>query len=110
MLEPGRSPKLSVPVSGPYPVIRLEGPNVVILTREGRETLHLDRVMRCPTDLPSGVAWAPRKEVPKSVSRRAAEPDDEFVIDRLTSHAMAEDESEWLISVRWEGFSAADDT
>ena len=110
MLEPGRSPKLAAPVSGPYPVIRLEGPNVVILTREGRETLHLDRVMRCPTDLPSGVAWAPRKEVPKSVSRRAAEPDDEFVIDRLISHALVEDESEWLIRVRWAGFSAANDT
>jgi hypothetical protein len=64
MLEPGRSPKLAAPVSGPYPFIRLEGPNVVILTREGRETLHLYRVMRCPTDLPSGVAWAPARKFP----------------------------------------------
>jgi hypothetical protein len=83
---------------------------VVILTREGRETLHLDRVMRCPTDLPSGVAWAPRKEVPKSVGRRAVDPDDEFEIDRFVSHARADDDSEWLICVRWAGFSAADDS
>jgi hypothetical protein len=66
--------------------------------------------MRCPTDLPSGVAWAPRKEIPKSASRRAVEPDDEFVIDRFVSHARAEDDSEWLIRVRWAGFSAADDS
>jgi hypothetical protein len=110
MLEPGRYPKLAATVSGPYPVIRLEGPNVVILTREGRETLHLDRVIRCPTDLPSGVAWAPRKEVPKSVCRRAVEPDDEFVIDRFVSHDRADDDYEWLIRVRSAGFSAADDS
>jgi hypothetical protein len=81
---------------------------VVILTRECRETLHLDLVMRCTTDLPSGVAWAPRKEVPKSASRRAVEPDDEFVIDRFVSHTKADDYSEWLIRVRWAGFIAAD--
>ena len=66
--------------------------------------------MRCPTDLPSGVAWVTRKDVPKNEIRRAVEPDDEYVIDRFMSHAKAEDESEWLIRVRWAGFSSSDDT
>jgi transposase InsO family protein len=110
MLEPGRSPKLSAPVAGPYPVLKLDGPNVEILTREGKERLHLDRVMRCPTDLPSGVEWAPRKEVPVTIRRPAAEKDDEYVIDHLVSHALTEDERSWLIRVRWAGFSSSDDT
>jgi hypothetical protein len=59
---------------------------------------------------PVRVAWAPRKEVPKNASFRAVEPDDEFVIDRFVSHARADDDSEWLIRVRWAGFSAADDS
>jgi hypothetical protein len=40
MLEPGRSPKLSAPVSGPYPVVGIDVPNVVIRTREGTERFH----------------------------------------------------------------------
>jgi hypothetical protein len=75
-LEPGRSPKLSAPVSGPYPVFRIDGPNVVIRTREGTERLNLDRVMRCPTDLPSGVEWTPRKEVQTTDRRPTTDPDD----------------------------------
>jgi transposase InsO family protein len=110
MIEPGRSPKLSYPVSGPYPVVELDGPHVVVLTREGRERLHLDRVMRCPTDLPSGVEWAPPREVPVERRRKETEVDDEYVIDRLISHGRAEDDSEWLVRVRWAGFSSSEDT
>lgn len=110
MLEPGRSPKLSAPVSGPYPVVGIDGPNVVIRTREGSERLHLDRVMRCPTDLPSGVEWTPRKEVPTTSRRPIKDPDDEYVIDYLVSHAPTEDEQRWLARVRWAGFSRDEDT
>jgi transposase InsO family protein len=110
MLEPGRSPKLSAPVAGPYPVIRIDGPNVDIRTREGKVRLHLDRVMRCPTDLPSGVEWAPQKDVPKTTRRRDKDPDDEYVIDYLVAHAPTDEGQSWLIRVRWSGFSRSDDT
>jgi hypothetical protein len=65
VIEPARSPKLSFPVVGPYPVTRVDGSNVEIGTREGPQQLHLDRVVRCPTTLPSGVSWTPQlKEQP----------------------------------------------
>ena len=83
---------------------------MVIFARDGRETIHLYLVVRCPTDISSGVAWAPRKEVSKSAFRRAKDPGDGFVIDRFISNSRAEDDSGWLIQVRWAGFSAADDT
>jgi hypothetical protein len=55
VLEPGRSSKLTMPVAGLDPVVKIDGPNVEVRTREGTKRLHLDRVMRCPVDLPSGV-------------------------------------------------------
>jgi hypothetical protein len=66
VIEPARSPKLRFPVAGPHPVTRVDGSNVEIRTREGPQRLHLDRVVRCPATLPSGVSWNPqRKEPPK---------------------------------------------
>jgi hypothetical protein len=58
LLEPGRSPKLSFPVAGPYPVVKLDGVNVFICTADGDQRVHLDRVIRCPMDLPPGVELA----------------------------------------------------
>jgi hypothetical protein len=55
ILEPGRSSKLTMPVAGPYLIVKIDGPTVEVRTREGTERLHLDRVMRCPFDLPTGV-------------------------------------------------------
>jgi hypothetical protein len=99
MLEPGRSPTLSVPVAGPYPVIRIDGPDVDICTREGKERLHLDRVICCPSNLTSSFEWAPQKEVPKTTRRPDKDSDDEYIIDYLVAHAPAEDEKSWLIRV-----------
>jgi transposase InsO family protein len=109
VLEPGRSSKLSFPVAGPYPVVKIDGPNIDVRTREGTQRLHLDRVMRCPMDLPSGVEWAPR---PEKVSRAKAprDSDEVYVVDRLLSHARPEDGSGWLVRVRWAGFGADGDT
>jgi hypothetical protein len=58
LLEPGRSPKLSFPVAGLYPVVQLDGVNVVIRTADGDQRVHLDRVIGCPMDLPPGVELA----------------------------------------------------
>jgi hypothetical protein len=75
---------------------------------------HLDRVIRAPVnDLPPGVELIPHAT---SSSLRTAQPtadktlsSDEFVIDRLISHAQADDGS-WLIRVRWAGFDSSEDT
>jgi hypothetical protein len=109
VVEPGRSAKLSFPVAGPYPVLKIDGPNVEFRTREGHQRLHLDRVLTCPMDLPSGVEWAPQQEKSPR-SKTQTESDDMYVIDRLISHARSEDGPGWLIRVRWAGFGADGDT
>jgi hypothetical protein len=58
ILEPGRSPKLPFPVTGPYPVVQLDGVPVVIQTAAGDQRVHLDRVIKCPMDLPKGVEFS----------------------------------------------------
>ena len=66
--------------------------------------------MKCPVDLPSGVEWAPVREGPKPKRPPPVDSEVEFVIDRFMSHARDERDKEWLIRVRWAGFSADDDT
>jgi Chromo (CHRromatin Organisation MOdifier) domain len=99
-------------VAGPYPIVGLSGSNVDIRTREGPQRVHLDRVVRCPSTLPSGVAWVPQRVEPPTTKRRvqARETDDTYVIDRLLSHARAEDDSCWLLRVRWAAYGPDDDT
>jgi hypothetical protein len=54
VFKTARSSKLCFPVAGLYPVIRVDGSNVDIRTREGPQRLHMDYVVRYPTTLPSG--------------------------------------------------------
>jgi hypothetical protein len=110
VLEPGRSSKLSVPVAGPYPVVKIQGVKIGVRTREGVHTLHLDRVIPCPVDLPPGVDWAPKPITPLAQPRPPRESDDEYVIERFVSHARAADDSCWLIRVRWASYGADADT
>jgi transposase InsO family protein len=42
VIEPARSPKLSFPVAGPYPIVGVSGLNVDIRTREGTQRVHLE--------------------------------------------------------------------
>jgi Chromo (CHRromatin Organisation MOdifier) domain len=114
MLEPSRSPKFVFPVAGPYPIIGIDGLHVTVRTRDGPQKHHLDRVIRAPVnDLPPGVELIPHAT---SSTLRTAQPtadktlsSGEFVIDRLISHAQADDGS-WLIRVRWAGFESSEDT
>jgi hypothetical protein len=114
MLVPSRSSKFVFPVAGPYQIIGIDGPHVTVRTRDGPQKHHLDRFIRAPvTDLPPGVELIPHAT---SSSLRTAKPtaekalfSDEFVIDRLISHAQADDGS-WLIRVRWAGFDSSEDT
>ena len=112
VIEPARSPKLSFPVAGPYPIVGISGSNVDIRTREGSQRVHLDRVVRCPTDLPSGVSWVPHRVDPPKTKKiaRQREDADMYVIDRLISHARADDDSCWLVRVRWAAYGSDDDT
>jgi hypothetical protein len=111
VLEPGRSSKLTMSVAGPYLVVKIDGPNVEVRTREGTERLHLDRVMRCPVDLPSGVKWALTRKQPHVRNRLPSpEEDAEFVIDRLISLARDDGDNFWVVRVRWPGYFPDDDT
>jgi hypothetical protein len=68
--------------------------------------------VRCPSTLPSGVAWVPQRVTPLTTKRRVQmrETDDTYVIDRLLSHARADDDSCWLLRVRWAAYGPDDDT
>ena len=83
-----------------------------IRTREGSQRVHLDRVVRCPTDLPSGVSWVPHRVDPPKTKKiaRQREDADMYVIDRLISHARADDDSCWLVRVRWAAYGSDNDT
>jgi Integrase core domain/Chromo (CHRromatin Organisation MOdifier) domain len=112
MLEPGRSPKLAFPVAGPYPVVQLDGVTVVIRTSDGDQRVHLDRVIRCPMDLPPGVEFAP--DHPPRPSRQTIVANEladiEYVIDRLVGHCFNENGDGFLIQVRWAGYDKGSDT
>ena len=109
LLEPSRTPKLSFPVAGPYPVVETDGPQVVIKTRVGDQRVHLDRVIRCPMDLPPGIQFA-KPEPAKEIRSQAEQSDVEYVIDRLVTHALDEEGSGYLIRVRWAGYDQGSDT
>jgi hypothetical protein len=70
LTDPATSPKLEFPVSGPFPVSKVYGPHIEIMTRNGPQTLHLDRVIRAPSiqDLPAGVEVLPPRK--KSLNQR----------------------------------------
>ncbi len=106
-----RSTKLSFPVSGPYPVIEVEGCHVKIATRDGAQRLHMDRVILCPCpqDLPPGVEVVDPKDPPRERRKKKKEKDEDYGVDRLVSH-LKDDRGNWLIRVRWAGYTSADDT
>mgnify|MGYP003519284518 FL=1 len=107
--EPGRSPKLSFPVAGPYPVLTVDGVQAVLKTRDGDQRVHLDRVIRCPMDLPPGVQFAQAERAGPSLAN-ADWADIEYIVDRLVSHARDEEGTGFLIRVRWAGYDKGSDT
>jgi Integrase core domain len=109
LLEPSRTPKLAFPVARPYPVVQTDGPQVVIKTRDGDERLHLDRVIRCPMDLPPGIQFT-RPEPVNDIRLQADQSDAEYVIDRLVTHALHEDGTGYLMRVRCAGYDQGSDT
>ena len=109
---PARSTKLLFPVCGPFPLIAVDGFHVKIATPDGVQRLHVDRVFLCPSpkDLPPGVEVKEPKDPPKN--KREGKNNDkdkeEYIVDRLVSHARVED-GRWVIRVRWAGYTSAGD-
>jgi hypothetical protein len=73
-------------------VVRCFETGIEILTADGRQRLHWDRVIRAPSakDLPPGVEWVP--VIPRR--RTTPEPsleETEYVIERLLDHGQDED-------------------
>jgi hypothetical protein len=71
MMEPGRPPKFSFPVAGPYPAVQLDSMTVFIRTREGIQCVNLEGVIRCPMDHPPGFEFA--EDHPPRPTRRPEE-------------------------------------
>jgi Chromo (CHRromatin Organisation MOdifier) domain len=101
------SPKLTLPLAGPFQVCQVDKRNgtFVVRTREGIVRVANDRVRPAPIprDLPEGIILAPRVE-PSSPEEGA-----EYVIDRLVGHGKSPDD-EIVLRVRWAGYSDEDDT
>jgi hypothetical protein len=82
---------------------------VVIKTRDGDQRVHLDRVIRCPMDLPPGIQFS-RPAPSKEIRMPAEQSDVDFVIDRLVTHVLDEDGTGYLMRVRWAGYDQGSDT
>jgi hypothetical protein len=101
------SPKLTLLLSGPFQVRRVDKRNgtFVVRTREGLVRVENDRVRPAPVprDLQEGIILAP------PVVPTTPEEGTEYVIERLLSHGRSTND-EVVIGVRWAGYSEADDT
>ena len=101
------SPKLTLPLAGPFQVRSVDRRNgtFVLRTREGLVRVANDRVRPAPVprDLPEGIILAP------PVVQTTPEEGAEYVIERLVSHGRSPN-GDVVIRVRWAGYSEADDT
>jgi Integrase core domain len=103
------SPKLTLPLAGPFRVIRVDARNgtYVVATREGPVRVSGDRVRPAPMprDFPAEV-----KLLPPPVECSTETPDTtQYVIDRIISHGRNED-GEAIARIRWAGYNDDDDT
>jgi hypothetical protein len=109
VLERGLSPKLVIPVDGPFQVKKAFSDTYHIITVRGIATVSSDRV----TTVPYPVDFSE----PLRVSTRAVgaceenEVDDvtEWVIERVMSHGKLDDGTK-VVKNRWLGYTEAEDT
>ena len=97
--EPGRSPKIEFPVTGPYVVVEKTPTNFVIRTREGRQSIHSARVIKFPrpTELPAGVEGVKVERADESPPETFDE--EEYVVEQIVDHGVAGDGT-LLVKVR----------
>jgi Chromo (CHRromatin Organisation MOdifier) domain len=101
------SPKLTLPLAGPYEVSEVDGRNgtYIIKTAEGLCRVPSDRVKPAPSprDLTSRIPSGPKPERPQEDDAT------EYVIERVISHGRSES-GEFVVRVRWAGYGSTDDT
>jgi transposase InsO family protein len=105
--EPGRSPKLEFPASGPHLVIARNDKTFVVRTASGTQRVSADRVTKapCPRDLPAEFQLESELEA----AREDVGSLDEMVVDRIISHEVNED-GQYMIRIRWHGQKRSEDT
>jgi hypothetical protein len=105
--EPGRSPKLDFPASGPYAVVSRNEKTFVIKTSSGNQRVSSDRVTRAPapTDLPAEL----QMDVDTNEGTEDVGLTDEIVVDRIVGHGVNED-GQYMVKTRWHGQDKSEDT
>jgi RNase H-like domain found in reverse transcriptase/Reverse transcriptase (RNA-dependent DNA polymerase)/Integrase zinc binding domain/Integrase core domain/Chromo (CHRromatin Organisation MOdifier) domain len=105
--EPGRSPKVEFPVSGPYTVIARDDKTFVVRTASGSQRVSADRVTKAPgpRDLPPEF----QLEAELEAAREDVGSLDEMVVDRIVGHGVNED-GQYMVKIRWHGQDKSEDT
>jgi Integrase core domain/Chromo (CHRromatin Organisation MOdifier) domain len=105
--QPGRSPKLDFPASGPYVVVSRNEKTFVIRTSRGNQRVSSDRITRAPapTDLPAEF----QMNVDTNEDTEDVGLTDEIVVDRIVGHGMNED-GQYMVKIRWHGQDKSEDT
>ena len=98
--EPGRSPKLEFPASGPFVVIGRDDKTFLIKTASGRQRVSSDRVTKAPVpqDLP------PEFQLDSNTTgaREDVGLTEETVVERIVAHGVNED-GKYMVKIRWHG-------
>jgi Integrase core domain/Chromo (CHRromatin Organisation MOdifier) domain/Integrase zinc binding domain len=109
VVEKGKSPKLQIPVDGPYEVRTVQSHTYTVRTAKGIVTINYDRVTKAPAphDLHSPLPLFSRATTDKEDA--AAFDLQEFVVERIISHGETK-EGVHIVRVRWQGYAADADT
>jgi hypothetical protein len=109
LVEKGKSPKLQIPVDGPYEVRKVQSHTYTVRTANSIVTINSGRVTKAP---------APRDlHTPLPLFSRAKPDNDdaaadylqEFVVERIISQGETK-EGEYIVRLRWHGYAADADT
>jgi transposase InsO family protein len=105
--EPGRSPKLAFPASGPYLVLSRSDKTFTVRTGSGTQKVSSDRVTKAPgaQDLPPEY----QLDLDLAEAREDVGDLDESVIDRVVAHGV-NDNGEYMVKIRWHGQDKSEDT
>jgi hypothetical protein len=109
VVEKGKSPKLQIPVDGPYEVRTVQSHTYTFRTANGIVTIYPDRVTKAPDprDLHSPLPLFSRATTDNEDA--AAGDLQEFVVERIISHGETT-EGEHIVRVRRHGYAADADT
>ena len=110
--DPGRSPKIEFPVSGPFIVVGETKSGYKIRSREGIQVVHSNRVIKLPhaSELPMGIEGTKLIRDPEnSTGLEDPKGEQEYVVDKIVDHGV-DGEGIMRVKVRWYGFTEKEDT